>query len=160
MHINFIGIAEETRFMSEYLEPHHCVSNNLHQTARAVTRIYSEEMRPSGIKRSQFAILATLDRMGPMRLTELADLLYMERTTLTRNLKPLEKTALVEVKSPPDDARARVVSITEAGKEKFREARKCWKRAQKRLLDTFGVKAWQQLEDTLRQLRTNVPILE
>ena len=143
--------------MSEFSDPLHCVSNNLHQTARAISRIYAEEISQSGIKRSQFPILGFLIRFGPLRLTELADLLFMERTTLTRNLKPLEKLNFVSVTREADDARAKEVKVTDAGQAKFLEARKLWKRAQKRILKKFGVENWRALESSLRELRTLKP---
>ena len=139
--------------MADFLNPGHCVSNNLHQTARAVSRIYAEEMRPSGVKRSQFAILGYLFRLGKVQLTELADELYMERTTLTRNLKPLEKQGLVIIEKSSSDARAREVSLTDDGKTRFREATKLWRKAQKRVLAKFGQDNWTALESSLTTLR-------
>lgn len=143
--------------MTEFIDPTHCVSNNLHQTARAVTRIYGEELRPSGIKRSQFSILGYLYRFGELRLTELAEILFMERTTLTRNLKPLEKQGLIEVKPDPQDRRAKLLSITPEGQKRFKEALVLWRKAQKRVLETFGLEEWQTLEATLKKLRATLP---
>lgn len=135
------------------LNPGHCVSNNLHQTARAVSRIYAEEMRPSGLARSQFAILANLNHAGPLALSELADRMYMDRTTLTRNLKPLEKSDLLTRWRSDDDARVTLVAITDKGQRKLAEARRYWRRAQNRLLAMFGKEKWRKLESTLRELR-------
>lgn len=135
------------------LDPAHCISNNLHKTARAVSRIYAEEMRPAGLARSQFAILGHLRHGGPLRLSELAQRLYMERTTLTRNLRPLEQAGLVERTTLPDDARVKVIVITPEGMDKLAEARRYWRKAQKRLLEQFGPQAWRELESTLRDLR-------
>ncbi len=143
--------------MTEFIDPTHCVSNNLHQTARAVTRIYGEELRPTGIKRSQFSILGYLYRFGELRLTELADILFMERTTLTRNLKPLEKQGLIEIKADPKDRRAKLLSITPEGRSRFNEALVLWRKAQKRVLETFGLEEWQALEATLKKLRATLP---
>ena len=142
--------------MDDQLSPAHCVSNNLHQTARAVTRIYSEEMRPSGIKRSQFAILAYLDRIGTSKITDLADLLYMERTTLTRNLKPLEKANFITIRTSQSDARSREVSLTREGKVKLVDAKKLWRKAQIRILETFGAEQWHALESKLLDLRQQI----
>lgn len=142
--------------MSDYLSPIHCVSNNLHQTARAITKIYSEEMRPSGILRSQYSILGYLTRLGTIQLTELADSLYMDRTTLSRNLKPLEKRGLVSINKSPTDARAREVRLTAEGKAQFREATKYWRKAQKKIVTAFGEKNWADLESTLLRLRRQI----
>ncbi|HEX7035593.1 MAG TPA: MarR family transcriptional regulator [Pseudomonadales bacterium] len=139
--------------MSELLDPFHCVSNNLHKTARAVSRIYAEEMRPAGLARSQFAILEYLTRRGPMPVSELAARLYMERTTLTRNLRPLEQAGLVTRPASATDARVRLVAISDDGRRRLDEARRCWRRAQRRLLDRFGEDEWRALERTLATLR-------
>ncbi len=138
---------------SPHLDPAHCVSNNLHKTARAVSRVYAEEMRPAGLARSQFAILEHLAHGGPLALTELARRLYMERTTLTRNLRPLEQAGLVAREPSEADARVKFVAITEAGQGKLREARRYWRKAQKRMLAMFGESEWEALEATLRSLR-------
>ncbi len=135
------------------LDPSHCVSNNLHKTARAVSRVYAEEMRPAGLARSQFAILEHLARGGPLPLTELARRLYMERTTLTRNLRPLQQAGLVALEPSDADARVKLVTITEAGQGKVVEARRYWRNAQRRILAMFGESEWEALEATLRSLR-------
>ncbi len=142
--------------MEDLLNPAHCVSNNLHQTARAVTRIYGEEMRPSGIKRSQFAILGYLGKLGTSKISDLADVLYMERTTLTRNLKPLEKAGFISIRTSESDARSREISLTREGKAKFTDARKLWRKAQSRILETFGAEQWHALEADLLELREKI----
>ena len=135
------------------LDPRHCVSNNLHKTARAVSRVYAEEMRPAGLARSQFAILGHLEQGGPVALSELAKRLYMERTTLSRNLKPLEQAGFVTRRALGADARVKQVAITAAGRRKLVQARGYWRKAQARLLKQFGEDEWRQLEQTLRGLR-------
>jgi DNA-binding MarR family transcriptional regulator len=137
----------------EALDPAHCVSNSLHKTARAVSRLYADEMRPAGLARSQFAILGYLDALGPLSMSALAERLYMERTTLTRNLKPLEESGLVDRPDDPEDARVRRVAITPSGRRKLREARRYWRKAQTRMLERFGEREWRELEAALRTLR-------
>jgi DNA-binding MarR family transcriptional regulator len=138
---------------SSLLDPAHCISNNLHQTARAVSRVYAETMRPAGLARSQFVILGHLQHGGPMALSELADRLYMERTTLTRNLRPLEQANLVVRTRSGSDARVWRVEITAPGRRKLQQARRYWRKAQVRMLELFGEAEWRQLEATLRGLR-------
>jgi len=139
--------------IDELLVPRHCVSNNLQKTARAVSRLYAEEMRPAGLTRAQFPILSVLDALGPLPMTVLADRLYMERTTLTRHLRPLVEAGFVERPENPEDARVRMVAIAVAGRHKLKEARRLWETAQTRMIERFGAEAWQQLEDALRTLR-------
>ncbi|MEZ5561120.1 MAG: MarR family transcriptional regulator [Pseudomonadales bacterium] len=138
------------------LEPRHCVSNNLHKTARAVTRIYAEEMRPAGLARSQFAILNVLETAGPQAISALAEHLFMDRTTLTRNLKPLRSAGLISRQTSTTDARVALIAITPEGRRKVRQARRYWRRAQARMLQMFGETQWRALERTLRELRALV----
>jgi DNA-binding MarR family transcriptional regulator len=135
------------------LDPAHCVSNNLHKTARAVSRVYAETMRPAGLARSQFVILGHLAHESPLALSTLARRLYMERTTLTRNLKPLEQAGLVARTASADDARVKLLSVTAKGRRKLTEARGYWRQAQSLMLERFGEDAWRELEGTLRDLR-------
>lgn len=137
----------------DLLDPGHCVSNNLQKTARAVSRLYAEEMRPSGLTRAQFPMLGFLEAAGPLPMSDLAERIYMERTTLTRNLKLLEDAGLVERPAAPADARVKLVAITPLGRRKLREARRYWRKAQARVLKLFGAEEWLTLEASLRTLR-------
>jgi DNA-binding MarR family transcriptional regulator len=137
----------------DLLEPAHCVSNNLQKTARAISRLYAEEMRPSGLTRAQFPMLGYLESSGPLPMSDLAARLYMDRTTLTRNLKPLEDARLVERPASEGDARVRLVAITPLGRRKLKEARRYWRRAQAKVLKLYGADSWLALEAQLRALR-------
>jgi len=139
--------------LQQLLEPGHCVSNNLQKTARAVSRLYAEEMRPSGLTRAQFPILGYLEAAGPLPMSDLAARLYMERTTLTRNLRPLEDAGLIERPANPHDARVKLVAITPLGRRKLREARRYWRKAQTRVVQLIGPEQWLELEAALRTLR-------
>ena len=139
--------------MNDLLTPKHCVSNNLHQTARAVNRIYSEEMRATGLKRSQYSILGYLNKLEKTHLSQLADLMFMDRTTLSRNLRPLERSGLIDISTSDKDARAKQLSLTPEGKAAFRTATKHWRRAQKKVIASFGADNWTQLEASLSTLR-------
>ena len=152
----YTRICRRTAMDPALLDPARCVSNNLHKTARAVTRIYAEEMRPAGLARSQFAILNLLDHDGALALSALARRLYMDRTTLTRNLRPLERDGLVARAGDPADRRVTLAQITVAGRERLEVARGYWRQAQARVLERFGEAAWRELEATLRDLRRRV----
>ena len=137
----------------DLLDLRHCMSNNLQKTARAVSRVYAEEMRPAGLTRAQFPILGVLNALGPLAMRDIAQRLYMERTTLTRHLKPLEDAGFVNRPPSETDARVRLISITAAGRRKLLQAERYWQKAQNKMLDRYGAEAWNQLEDALRTLR-------
>ena len=113
-------------------------------------------MRPSGLQRSQFAILGKLQRQGPLKLTDLARALYMERTTLTRNLRPLQRQGLVSIEPAPGEARSNQIKVTPLGLERYNAALVLWEKAQRRVLQTFGDENWRALETQLKTLRETV----
>lgn len=138
---------------SNLIRPGHCVGNALHKTARAVSRIYAEHMRSVGLHRSQFSILSELSHSGPLAIHELAESMIIDRTTLTRNLRPLERDGLVAMRKSDADARVRVVSLTPSGSEKLKEARVAWRKAQRHVVREFGEENWRRLEKQLEALR-------
>ncbi len=96
-----------------------CMAQALRRAARAVSREYDAAFAPSGLSVGQFSTLAALDRIEPLRLGQLAEGLGMDRTTLNRNLAPLERKGLVSSQANREDARARLLSLTEAGRRVF-----------------------------------------
>lgn len=105
----------------------HCLAARME--ARAVTRIFEAHLRPHGLRATQFSVLAVLALKGTTRMTELARLLDLERTTLTRIAGLLEKRGLVDT-GVAADARARPLAITDAGRKTLNGALPAWARAQ------------------------------
>jgi hypothetical protein len=77
-------------------EPANCTCLGLRKAARAVTQMYDQTLKPAGLRSTQFSLLVAAERAGPRGIGELAELLVMDRTTLTRNLKPLLVRGLLE----------------------------------------------------------------
>src|SRR5215207_6795227 len=84
------------------------------QAARHVTQIYDQHLAPAGLRTTQFSVLARLDRLGPVAIHELAACLVMDRTTMGRALRPLEREGLVAI-GPGPDGRTRALTVTPAG---------------------------------------------
>jgi DNA-binding MarR family transcriptional regulator len=97
--------------------------------ARLLTRLFDAHLRPHGLRSTQFSVLAALAQTGPILLGDLADLLGLERTTLTRGVAILEERGLVET-VPAADARTRPLGITRAGEARLARALPDWQRAQ------------------------------
>ena len=116
--------------------------------ARAVTQTYDAMLQPSGLRATQFTLLAALATIGDAPLTQLADRLVMDRTTLTRNLKPLVGEGLVAIAADAD-RRIRRVHLTNAGRQAFETALPLWQRAQAGLVERFGQTRWAGLLDDL-----------
>ncbi len=118
-----------------------CTCANLRKAARVVTQAYDAALRPAGLKATQFTLLATLAKRGDTPLTRLADALVMDRTTLTRNLKPLLRKGLIRIEHEQDQ-RVRKVSLTEAGRRVFEDACPRWEQAQSRIVERLGQARW------------------
>lgn len=114
-----------------------CACANLRGAARAVTRLYDDILRPSGLQVTQFTLLVRIALAGPAPITQLAEGLVMDRTTLTRNLKPLEKQGLIQVAAGADQ-RLRLVSLTEPGHQALVKVLPLWEQAQAQAVNTLG----------------------
>ncbi len=113
-----------------------CQCNKLRSASRKITRIYDEALRPVGIKANQFTVLIAVSLKGPVSISNVADKLGMERTTLTRNLSPLEKEGFVEIHA--GHGRTRNVVITTKGKRVIKKAKPAWEKAQASVVKTIG----------------------
>jgi DNA-binding MarR family transcriptional regulator len=109
-----------------------------------VSRLYDEELRPVGLRTTQFSLLRLLAHMDEVRQRDLGEMTLLDETTLTRNLRPLVGSGWVSVRAG-EDRRERLVAITEAGKAKLEEARPAWERAQERMRTVLPKGVWQNL---------------
>jgi DNA-binding MarR family transcriptional regulator len=114
-----------------------CTCFKLRNVTRRLTRLYDVHLAAAGLRLTQYSLLAVLVRGGATTMSRLADAMGMDRTTLTRNLKPLAEAGWVEV-SAGADARERIVSATDAGRETWQAARGHWRRAQDEVNRTLG----------------------
>jgi DNA-binding MarR family transcriptional regulator len=133
-----------------------CACFNLRRAARAVTQHYDEVLRPSGLRATQFTLLTVIRGRGPIAIQQLARVLVMDRTTLTRNLKPLREAGLVEIE-PGSDRRVREVSLTEKGHETLLQAFPLWQQAQGDFETRLGSA---QLEALLSGLSVSVDVAQ
>lgn len=124
----------------------------IRQAARHVSQFYDQLLAPSGLRATQFAILSRLQRGGPMTINELAAKLVMDRTTLGRNLLPLEREGLIEIGPGATDRRRREVRLSAAGAARLAAARLGWAAAQKRFDAVFGTERAAALRDLLREV--------
>ncbi len=121
-----------------------CALFNLRKASRAITQLYDEALSPSGLKGTQFTLLAAITFAGGTTMTQLAGALVMDRTTLTRNLGPLRRAGLIET-GRGEDRRMRVVAVTERGRRILRKAYPLWESAQAKVVKGLGDKAWKEL---------------
>ncbi|MGQ0675165.1 MAG: MarR family winged helix-turn-helix transcriptional regulator [Rhodospirillales bacterium] len=106
-----------------------CLCLHVQRAARALARRFDQALRPSGLTHGQFSLLASLNRAGPATMKSVSAVLAMDRTTLTANLKPLERRGLVAVAVDPADRRGRLLTLAPMGKALLKAAIPAWRRA-------------------------------
>lgn len=114
-----------------------CACTQIRKTTRAVTAFYDQHLAVAGLTVTQYAILVNIGRAEQLSRTALAARLGMDRTTLTRNLQPLERAGLLHIE-PGADRREHAVRLSKAGHAKLNEAYPCWEKAQRQFLAAMG----------------------
>jgi len=132
------------------LRPEDCNCLAVRQAARHVTQFYDQILAPSGLRTTQFSILAKLKRRGPLTINALAAEMVMDRTTLGRNIQPLERDGLIAVAPGKHDRRAKELHVTEHGAERLRVAIAGWADAQSRFETVFGRERAAELRSLMR----------
>jgi DNA-binding MarR family transcriptional regulator len=115
-----------------------CTCFKLRRLNRRVTAVYDRALSAAGMRVTQYSLLGHLRGLSGVPISELAEMLDMDRTTLTRNLKPLLESGWVKVRSSDEDARIRLVRLTPAGEERWKDARTYWRQAQDEINATIG----------------------
>ena len=104
-----------------------CLCLAVQQAARTLARVFDEALQPLNLTNGQFSLLMSLNRPSPPPMGPVADLLAMDRTTLTAALKPLERRGLVKIMVDPADRRGRRLTLTAAGRKLLARAFPIWK---------------------------------
>lgn len=121
-----------------------CTCFNLRRATRAVTQYYDHCLEPAGIRATQFTLLISMASASARTLTEMANSLVMDRTTLTRNLKPLEKLGLIHT-TDARDRRSKAYALTEQGKETLAKGLPLWQEAQRKMISGLGDERFEHL---------------
>ncbi|MGE0332434.1 MAG: MarR family winged helix-turn-helix transcriptional regulator [Ramlibacter sp.] len=124
--------------MDTAVKPQGCTNLKLRQLMRRVAQHYDAEVGKTGLKTTQYSLLSCLVKLGPLKPGELAQVLKLDASTLTRNLKPLAAAGWLTL-GPGTDGRSRIVTITDAGRDKRQEAQRRWRVAQEAINHTLGV---------------------
>jgi DNA-binding MarR family transcriptional regulator len=129
-----------------------CLCWAARRAARAITRVFDRELRPHGLRATQFSLLAILEQKGPQRIGDLAATLGADRTTVTRNLEVAAGEGLVRVR-PDEDPRARLVAIAPRGRAAIAAALPAWRRTQRALTERIGTRTAEGLRRLARTAR-------
>jgi DNA-binding MarR family transcriptional regulator len=142
----------KTAMSSASTNPAACNCLALRQAARHVTQFYDQFLVPTGLRATQYSILARLKRKGAMTINALAAELVMDRTTLGRNIRPLQRDGLIAVGPGQSDRRRKELSLTHAGLIRFDTAQKGWTKAQARFERTIGIERASALRSLLEDV--------
>lgn len=131
-----------------------CIAAATRAASRRLTQLYDEIMAPSGLRVTQYHLLSELERGQdhPPTVSELAELVTMERSALGQTLRPLERDGLVKIARDPHDARRRPLLLTPAGQRTVTRGRRYWARAHRLFERYFGAVALADLRSTLRHI--------
>ena len=133
--------------------PEKCNCMVLRRASRRISHFYDSKLAPTGLRTTQFAILALLDEQGGISVNGLAELLDLDRTTMGKNLRPLERLKYVKIVRSPTDGRSRTITLTNAGGVILKAARRLWRRAQADFEEANGSTMVGALRATLTNLK-------
>ncbi|MBR0680094.1 winged helix-turn-helix transcriptional regulator [Roseomonas eburnea] len=132
--------------------PDRCSCHGLRKATRHLTQFYDLRLAPAGLNIGQYALLGRLASRGPIALGAFAAVMAMDRTTLGRNLQPLERDGLLTVGPDPADRRSRLLALTPEGQARFAAARPLWAAAQQDFEARFGPDRTQALRLLVAEL--------
>ena len=118
--------------------PSACTAMRIRKAARRVTQIYDQHLEPFDLTVTQYGLLGRIKALDSLSIGELAEKMLMDPTTLTRNLRPLQRRGLLVLAPDPRDKRSRSLHLTERGREAFDDARTGWQKAQQRIARARG----------------------
>lgn len=131
---------------------HKCACTSLRQAARLVTQHFDHCLSDTGLRITQLSILTTLIYVGPKSINELADAMVMDRTTLGRNIRPLQRDGYLKIEPSPDDRRKRALALTKKGRAIADKALDGWSEGQTRFENAVGLENAEALRRLLRQV--------
>jgi DNA-binding MarR family transcriptional regulator len=139
-----------------------CIVAAMRAATRRVTQLYDEAMAPTGLRVTQFHILSELERRSadPPTVSELAEILTMERSALGQTLRPLTRDGFIDVGEDERDVRRRPIKLTKAGKDKVVRGRRYWARAHQKFKHFFGENQTVVLRKTLRDVAESAQLPE
>ncbi|MDB5546527.1 MAG: MarR family transcriptional regulator [Hyphomicrobiales bacterium] len=144
--------APSVSFQTTLLVRDACLCLHTQRAARALARRFDNALRPVGLTNGQFSLLMSLNRPEPPTMAPIAELLAMDRTTLTAALKPLRRRGLVEVTADPDDMRGRRLALTPAAHAVLRDAVPIWERTHAELEAALSGLGGDPLREALKSL--------
>lgn len=129
-----------------------CLCALLRKAGRVVTRSFDGYLKDSGLRITQYSMLMNIRFNPDVTVSQLSDLLRMDQTTVTRNVKILEKLGTISIEQDPADHRIRRIAVTEHGRSVLRKTRASWEAAQHNVIQTLGKNQTKALINALQRL--------
>lgn len=130
-----------------------CVCANLRKKTRVVTQLYDKLLQPTGLKITQYSMLANIDYQQSVSISRLGEILLLDQTTITRNINLLKQNGYVDITKDPQDARTKVITLTEKGGEKLNEAAPIWEEIQEKIINDIGLEKYEDFYETLKSIQ-------
>jgi DNA-binding MarR family transcriptional regulator len=147
-----IAIATPEEQTAALAERNRCNNQALRKAMRIVSAFYDEVLAPTGLRGTQRSILMNIAREGTATINRLAEKLGLDRTALSRNLRPLMREGLIAVATDKKDKRIRCVTLTGKGDERLRQTLYLWQVAQEKFEEAFGREEARALRETLAKV--------
>ena len=129
-----------------------CLNFNVRKVARLITQYYNTALQPSGLLSTQFSVLVALSFEEVMTISDLSEVLVTDRTTLARNLIPLQRQNYLSIDRGELDRRKKYVRITYQGEQALEKALPLWAQAQEKVKSELGYDVWSKIQSNLNQL--------
>ncbi|MDX2215164.1 MAG: MarR family winged helix-turn-helix transcriptional regulator [Oculatellaceae cyanobacterium bins.114] len=130
-----------------------CMGLHIRRASRILTQMYDAALRPTGLEMNQFTLLVAIHLFESVPITRLAQELFTDQTTMTRNVKLLEKQGLVAI-APGKDRRIKLVSLTTDGEAALEQTLPLWEQVQVDLMQQIGEQKWQTLLSLLAEVKS------
>ena len=129
-----------------------CFNLTMRQSNRILTQFYEERLAQVGVKSGQFALLRAINKLKQTTNKELQEILVIDQTTLSRNLKPLIRDNLLVISTDEQDQRRKLIRLSSAGEKLYLEVLPIWQNIQRELVDKLGSKDLQQIQSLATRL--------
>jgi DNA-binding MarR family transcriptional regulator len=147
-----LATATPEELAAALAERNRCNSQALRKAMRNVSAFYDEILAPTGLRATQRALLMNIARDGAPAINQMAERLGLDRTALSRNLRPLVREGLITIMPDREDKRIRCVTLTRKGDERLRQTLYLWQVAQEKFEEAFGAKEARTLRETLAKI--------
>lgn len=130
-----------------------CVCSNLRKTTRVVTHLYDKFLSSTGLKITQYSMMVNIANHKDISISELGEAMLLDQTTVTRNVNILKKSGFVKITKSTNDSRTRIITVTELGFAKLKEAYPIWLKIQEKIVADIGEERYKNLLETLEEIQ-------